>query len=214
MSLVSSALILSQTLRSIAPKSGCPTSAIKEGSKSATADFDCDASRKDGGLPGRAAAIRAGMSGMGSCKTHRRVEAASVGFAALNRSKPIAGTDPLRDGRPKGSPQRMRSASIVRTRSIAVGPQSALRPLKGDCRSVDELTGGRFAVTIIRGLSGGGSRCGRHQLVVARRRCLRSVRPLARGRSAFYVLLKRHRSERGRPARGVVACAISMAGVA
>jgi len=43
-----------------------------------------------------------------------------------------------------------------------------------DCRSVDELTGGRFAVTIIRGLSGGGSRCGRHQLVVARRRWLRS----------------------------------------
>src|SRR6266481_2639431 len=43
-----------------------------------------------------------------------------------------------------------------------------------DCRTVDELTGGGFAVTIIRGLSGGGSRCGRHQLVVARRRCLRS----------------------------------------
>src|SRR6266436_1271555 len=83
-----------------------------------------------------------------------------------------------------------------------------------DCRSVDELTGGGFAVTIIRGLSGGGSRCGRHQLVVARRRCLRWVRPLARGRSAFYVLLKRHRSERGGRARGVIARATSMAGVA
>ena len=85
--------------------------------------------------------------------------------------------------------------------------------MTSNCRSVDELTGGRFAVTIVRGVVGR-KRCGRHQLVVARRRCLRSVRPLARGRSAFHVLLKRHRSERGGRARGVTARTTAMAGVA
>jgi len=34
---------------------------------------------------------------------------------------------------------------------------------------------------------------------------LRSIGPLAKGRSAFWVFLKRHRSERGGPARRVCA---------
>src|SRR5262249_19586400 len=98
--------------------------------------------------------------------------------------------------------------------TMALSLQARKTRTTSDCRSLDELTGGRFAVTIIRGLLGGGSRCGRHQLVVGRRRGLGSIRPLARGRSAFYVFLKRHRSERGGRVRAAIARTFSMAGVA
>jgi len=126
------------------------------------------------------------------------------------------------NGRPQGSSSHRPQVGtviafpngLVSLFTMVLSLQTRQTRTTSDCRSLDELTGGRFAVTIIRGLLGGGSRCGRHQLVVARRRCLRSIRPLARGRSAFYVFLKRHRSERGGRVRAAIARTFSMAGVA
>jgi hypothetical protein len=85
---------------------------------------------------------------------------------------------------------------------------------EGDRCSGGELTGGCFAVTIIPGLPGSLEQVWASPTQGCAAQVPRSIRPLARGRSAFDLLLKQHRPERGRPARCVFARATSPVGVA
>jgi hypothetical protein len=58
-----------------------------------------------------------------------------------------------------------------RPHKLRLGPAFTAAAHQAIAGTADELTGGRFTVTIMADLSGSGSRCGRHQLAVARCRC-------------------------------------------
>jgi hypothetical protein len=101
-----------------------------------------------------------------------------------------------------------------RDHKFRVGAPVHCHRAQGDRWNVDELTGGRFTVTIMRGVVGerkpvwGSPTCG------CAMQALRPIGPRARGRPVLDLLLRQHRSERGRPRRCVFARAISMVGAA
>lgn len=84
----------------------------------------------------------------------------------------------------------------------------------GDHQTVDELTEGRFTVTIMAGVCRGAEAGVGVTNLWLRDAGVAADRPLARGRPVIDLLLRPHRSERGRPTRCVFARAISTVGAA